>query len=211
VSTRGYNSPRREAEAAATRSRIVEAAARLFVRDGYTATSMKAIAAEAGVSVPTVNLHGPKHALLIAAFERAFAGDEGRHSLTERPEMAAILSEPDDQAAMRSYVSFLASANERAAGIIRALALAADADEGARAAWLDLEERRRRDMMLGAGFLVQRGLIRPERQRWAADVLGVITAPDPYLHLVEGSGWARADYEAWLLDSLQQLIRTGAS
>jgi AcrR family transcriptional regulator len=209
VSTRNYRSPRREADAAATRARIVDTAGRLFIRDGYAATSMKAIAAEAGVSVPTVHLHGPKHALLIAAFERTFAGDEGRHPLAERPAMVEIINEPDDLLAMTRYAAFLAGANERAAGIIRALTLAADADEGARAACLDLEERRRRDMLLGAGFFVQRGLISPDRRQWAADLLGTVTGPDAYLHLVETCGWPRADYEAWLLDSLQHLVQSG--
>ncbi len=78
---RSYHTPRRQADAAATRANIIDAAARLFIRDGYVATSLKAIAAEADVSVPTVHANGPKHALLIAAFERTFAGDEGRHSL----------------------------------------------------------------------------------------------------------------------------------
>ncbi|MGV3713328.1 TetR family transcriptional regulator, partial [Pseudolysinimonas sp.] len=67
MSTRDYHSPRRQAEAAATRARIVEAAGRLFVAHGYVATPIKAIAEAAGVSVPTVHLNGPKHALLIAA------------------------------------------------------------------------------------------------------------------------------------------------
>jgi len=35
----------------ATRRRILEAATRLFLRDGYLATTMAAIAAEAGVAV----------------------------------------------------------------------------------------------------------------------------------------------------------------
>jgi len=210
VSTRTYRSPLREAEAAATRTRIVEAAARLFVRDGYVATSMKAIAAEAGVSVPTAHLHGPKHGLLIAAFERTFAGDEGRHSLSERPAMLEIIREPDTDVALAKYAGFLASANERAAPLLHVLALAADADEGARAAYLDLEERRQRDMVLGAGFFVQRGLVRPERQEWAAAVLGVVTGPDAYLQLVETSGWTRETYETWLVDALHDLIRHGS-
>jgi AcrR family transcriptional regulator len=205
VTTRNYSSPLREADAAATRARIVEAAGLLFVRDGYAATPMKAIAAEAGVSVQTVNLHGPKHALLIAAFELAFAGDEGRQPLAERPALQAIIAEPDTDRAIDAYAAFLAEANERAAGIIRALTLASDADEGARAVAHDLEARRRRDMLLGAGFLAERGLIPAERIQWAADQLGVITGPDAYLHLVVSCGWTRDAYERWVADGVRRL------
>ena len=46
---RRYHSPRRREQAEATRNEILDAAERLFIRDGYVATSMAAIAKEAGV------------------------------------------------------------------------------------------------------------------------------------------------------------------
>ena len=55
-SKRRYHSPRREEQAAATRRAILEAAERLFERDGFAATSMAAIAAEAEVATKTVYL-----------------------------------------------------------------------------------------------------------------------------------------------------------
>ena len=54
--TRRYDSTRRREQAAATRREILEAAQRLFERDGYGATTMAAIAAEAGVALKTVYL-----------------------------------------------------------------------------------------------------------------------------------------------------------
>src|SRR5579859_4744164 len=60
-----------------TRRRIEEAAALLFTRDGYTATTMQAIASEAGVHVQTIYLtYGTKPALLAACAVRLVAGDE---------------------------------------------------------------------------------------------------------------------------------------
>jgi AcrR family transcriptional regulator len=47
-STRRYDSPRRREQAAATRRDILEASQRLFEQQGYAATTMAAIAAEAG-------------------------------------------------------------------------------------------------------------------------------------------------------------------
>ena len=46
---RSYDSPLRDAQTAQTRARIVDAAAREFVRLGYAKTSMSAVAAVAGV------------------------------------------------------------------------------------------------------------------------------------------------------------------
>ncbi len=51
---RRYQSPRRREQAAATRLHILHAAQRLFEQHGYPATTMAAIAAEAGVALKTV-------------------------------------------------------------------------------------------------------------------------------------------------------------
>jgi AcrR family transcriptional regulator len=202
---RSYHSPQRQADAAATRANIVDAAARLFVRDGYVGTSIKAIAAEAGVSVPTVHLNGPKHGLLIAAFERTFAGDEGRHSLAERPALVAIMGEPDTGTAIARYVDFLIEANQRSAGIVRAMLAAADSDAEVRAAYLDLEMRRHRDMTIAAGWFVQRGRIRDDQLGRGADILGLLTGPDPWTHFVVSRGWEVTAYRSWLISQLLHL------
>lgn len=206
--TRSYHSPQRQADAAATRANIIDSAARLFVRDGYVATSIKAIAAEAGVSVPTVHLNGPKHALIIAAFERTFAGDEGRHSLTERPELVSIMSEPDTDTAVARYVDFLIDANRRSAAIVRAMLAAADSDADVRAAYLDLEMRRHRDMTIAAGWFLQRDRIRVDQVALAADVLGLLTGPDPWTHFIVVRGWDVDTYRTWLTAQLTNLANT---
>ena len=208
-STRSYSSPTREAEAAATRARIVDAAARLFIRDGYAATPLRAIAAEAGVSVQSVHLAGPKSGLLIAAFERSFAGDEGSHPLYERPEIQAIIAEPDTETAIDLYVDFIARANERSAGIVRAMKAAADADPVAREATLELDQRRRAEMTYGAMLFVQRGLTAPERAAHLADVLGFLTAPESYLYFVQDTAWSISTYSEWLGSSIRDAVRTG--
>ena len=54
VKPRRYVSPRRQEQARATRQAILDAAHHLFLSRGYIAASIRAIAAEAGVSEPTV-------------------------------------------------------------------------------------------------------------------------------------------------------------
>lgn len=204
--SRSYTSPTREADAAQTRARIVDAAALLFARDGFVATPLRAIAVEAGVSVQSVHLAGPKSALLLAAFERTFAGDEGRHPLAERPAMVEVMAEPDPALALTKYVAFIAAANARSAGITRALKAAADADERVREAAADLETRRRADIRGGAAWLASRKLIAAEDQAVAADVLGFLTVPDTYRYFVEDSGWSIEQYEAWLRRAIERLV-----
>jgi len=167
---------------------------------------MKSIAGEAGVSVQSVNLAGPKSALLIAAFELAFAGDEGRHALTDRPVLLEIMGNPDTEAALTAYVAFLTAANQRSAAIVRAMRAAADADATARAAYRDLEERRHRDMTNGAHWLASRQLVSPAAVAEVADVLGYVTGPETYLAFAEDRGWRPIRYEEWLLRTLNSLI-----
>ena len=75
---RRYNSPRRQEQAAATRRSILDAAAqRLFERQGYAATTMEAIATEAGVALKTVYVvFETKSGLLRALWDLRLKGDE---------------------------------------------------------------------------------------------------------------------------------------
>ncbi|HEX4175708.1 MAG TPA: helix-turn-helix domain-containing protein, partial [Acidimicrobiales bacterium] len=78
---RQYDARRRRERAAeerrATRTKVLEAATRLFVAKGYTATTMADIAREAGVAMQSVYTAGRSKAdLLSAAVERAVAGDD---------------------------------------------------------------------------------------------------------------------------------------
>ena len=75
---RSYRSPSRTEQARRTRSRILEAAHRLFVERGYPATTIRAVAESAGVAVPTVELlFGTKPRLLTSVIDVAIAGDDG--------------------------------------------------------------------------------------------------------------------------------------
>lgn len=198
MTPRTYSSPRRQAEAERTRAAILSASATLFSRDGYPATTMKGIAQEAGVSVQSVHLAGSKAALLIAAFERTFAGDEGRHSLSERPEMAEIMSRRDPLDAMRGWLDYVTRANARTAGLVRAMTVAAETDPLAAAAVADLDARRRSDIRLAAQSLVERGMLAPDAVEQATDELNHLVGPEAYAFFVTRSGWDEQRYRRWL-------------
>ena len=74
---RPYESPRRRAQAAATRRQILDAAQRLFEAHGYAATTMAAIAREAGVALKTVYVaFETKSGVLRALWHLLLRGDE---------------------------------------------------------------------------------------------------------------------------------------
>lgn len=121
-SSRPYSSRLRTEQAAATRARIVAAAAELFAARGYAGTSMPEIARQAGVSTETVQSHGPKSALLRAAIDSfAFGADRdadardtelGMHMLSARTgaEAAEIAAEVLSQVNAATHGLWLAFA-----------------------------------------------------------------------------------------------------
>src|SRR3954464_15166145 len=99
---RTYNSPRRREQAAATRRQILEAAQRLFEKQGYAATTMASIAAEAGVALKTVYLaFETKSGVLRGLWHLLLRGDEADVPVGERPWYREVLDEPDPEQALR--------------------------------------------------------------------------------------------------------------
>src|ERR687884_2044258 len=95
---RAYDSPRRRAQAAATRRDILDAAQRLFERRGYAATTMGAIAAEAGVALKTVYVaFETKSGLLRALWHLLLRGDEADIPIPDRPWYRQVLEETDPE------------------------------------------------------------------------------------------------------------------
>ena len=100
--TRRYDSTRRREQAAATRLEILEAAQRLFERDGYGATTMAAIAAEAGVALKTVYLaFETKSGLLRALWHLRLRGDEDEAPVGRRQWFRDVIDEPDPARQLR--------------------------------------------------------------------------------------------------------------
>ena len=206
---RTYSSPLREAEAARTRRRIVEAAGTLFARSGYNGTTMRDIAREAEVSVQSVRLAGAKASLLIAAFETAFTGNEWAQSLSERDEVRDLMSLPSTDEALSRYLDYIAEANRRSAALSRAMQSAAEIDGAAAAAVEDLWKRRWSDMRIAAEWTVSRGLLvaeTPEALETAAAELSLIVGPEAHLFFTDQVGWDHARYRWWLGSSLTALL-----
>src|SRR5215211_8027629 len=96
VKTRRYDSARRRQQAAATRREILQAAQRLFEGQGYAATTMAAIAAEAGVALKTVYLaFETKSGVLRALWHLLLRGDEEDIPVGDRDWYRRVLEEPD--------------------------------------------------------------------------------------------------------------------
>jgi AcrR family transcriptional regulator len=126
--TRRYRSELRRQQAEQTRQRIVAAAAELFAAEGYARTTLAKIAAAAGVSAETVQMNGPKAALMVAAVEYATFGVSGEENFLdlEMGRRFLEIDNPDD--ALDYLVSNQTDLHQRSAHLCQALTGAAAAD-----------------------------------------------------------------------------------
>jgi AcrR family transcriptional regulator len=185
---RRYESPVREARARRTREHVVATAGRLFAERGYAGTSVRQIAAAAGVSLETVTQAGRKADLLLAAFRGGFAGDPDAVSLD------ALVGSATD---LPVVVGRVAEGVRRSVPIWRAFTTAAMADPAVAAVRAELAVARRAEIVArleAAGFAASVRL---------ADAIGLLTSHEAYDHLTNVCGWPHGDYVAWAAEAIQ--------
>jgi AcrR family transcriptional regulator len=206
---RRYHSPQRSQAAAETRARIRAAAARLFVEQGYVATTIREIARAAGVGERTVYAAFPGKADLFRhALDVATVGDEEPVAVAERPEIIDAYARTDPREAIGRTIDYTVALLERAGDLIMVTVQAADADADMRAA-ADAGSRATRDLWLTLTQTLQdrdalrTGLTAPI----AADILYALASPHTHQLLRRHRGWTRQRYQAWLTETAtQQLI-----
>src|SRR5207302_7462238 len=135
--------PRRRERASATRAKILDAAGRLFLREGYVSATMPAIADAAGISRATVfNSVGGKSDVLKACYDFAVVGDDIPLPIYARPEMSAMFAEPDPAATITRYAAIIAAIGARVSPIYEVFRAAAGADPQVRAMWVQIQDER---------------------------------------------------------------------
>jgi AcrR family transcriptional regulator len=208
---RPYTSAVRDSQARRTRRQIVAAAGRLFAEQGFAATTIDAIAAEAGVSRKTVFTSvGGKVALLKLAYDYAMAGDDEPVPMIEREGLQAIMAEPDAHQQMRMFAEFVTGMGERISALWLALRGAAEVDEEARELYTRWD-RQRHDTMHGGPVhdLLAKNAVRTDvTPAEAAAIFWVLTDPALYHQLVVQAGWARDRFRDWLFAAFEtQILR----
>src|SRR3954463_13988873 len=119
----------RDLKTRATRRRIVDAAAELFVAEGYGGTTLERIATRAGVAVQTVYFHfGNKRTLLKEAVDIAAVGDDEPVALLDRTWLDRARAEPDPRRVLEIWVGYGREIQLRIGPIMRAVRDAAATD-----------------------------------------------------------------------------------
>ena len=211
IPRRSYRSERRERQARETRERILAVASAEFERGGFVATSMRAVAQAAGVSVPTVELaFGTKSELLRAAIRFAIRGDAEPVPMLKRPwaKSAHDASRVADFLAIVGRV--LVKGERRSAGLILAAFEAANHDGSMSALADQLRGQRTETAAWLVDQLIRRTPLRGAITReQAIDTVWLLMDPHGFVALTRDRGWTDERFAAWFIDSVQQLLLAG--
>ena len=189
---------------------MLEAATGVFLDRGYAGTTVRAVAAEAGVSVPTIEaLFGTKARLLKAAIDVAIAGDDEPVAVLDRPSAKAASKAASLGDFLSIVAGMVADAQERSAGLVLAVFEGSSRDT-------DLEALK--DQMVAqreaTAAWVVRGLTRLAQLRpgctvaEAVDVVWLLMDPALFVRLTRQRGWVAHGYRDWLADALARLLVT---
>lgn len=202
----------RAARVAETEERIIAAARTLFVRDGYAATTLTAVADAARVGHRTVYVRfGTKAELLKRVVDVAIAGDTRPIDVPHRDWYQAALSAPTLDERLELVTDGAAGLLARAGDVMavaeqaeHAEPLLAEAARAGRAATRDLLRQfftaLHDDGLLPANLDLD----------WLSDTAGVLSHAKTYLLVRETLGWTVEQYRAWLRTTLHRLIIAAA-
>ena len=200
---RRYNSPLRADQARQTRSRILDAAYRLFAERGYAATTIAAVADAAGVSSETIYLTlGGKRGLLENVIEMAIAPEAA--SSTQEDALRNELGQlPEARERLRAMVEYSCRILSRTAPIHAVIRGAADKEAFAAALGrrllqdrVDKQTERIREHL---GDHLREGLSVGEAgHRYCA-----LASPELYYTLTVEFGWTAKRHRQWLTQLLE--------
>lgn len=195
---------RRQQKAAATRQRVLDAALELFLTDGYTTTTIAAIADRADVAVQTVYaVFGNKRAILDELRHRAVVGEGGSGPLRERADWRAMERERDPERQLVLLAAIATSIGEGMGPLYEVMSGAAASDPDIADVFRRQQLARHDDQARVARLLARRGALRDGlTARDATDIMWTVASPRTHHSLVVERGWSTQKYERWLAETL---------
>ncbi|MFH8739258.1 MULTISPECIES: TetR/AcrR family transcriptional regulator [unclassified Streptomyces] len=202
---------KRGAKARETRRRIIDAAAELFVEQGYGATKLQEIADRAGVAVQTIYfVFRNKPSLLKELVDVAIAGDDEPVPTMDRPWFTEVTAAPTAESAIAALVVGTLRTLQRVAAIDEMVRAAAATNPEIRDLWPDETDPRYTVISTAAKALTVKPGASPALSAGdAADIIYAMLSPELFLVLTRDRAWPADKWERWTYDALcsQLLIR----
>jgi AcrR family transcriptional regulator len=189
----------------ATRRKITDAATELFVRDGYSATTLEQIASRAGVAVQTVYFHfGNKSTVLKEAVDVAAVGDDQPVAMLERPWIEQARAEPDPCKVIALWTSYGRGVLTRVGPLMKVVRDAAAVDPVMAEQWAANEAQTASAFRVLAEQLDAAKALRVPVEE-AVAILCALSGIDVYLSLA-ARGWTPQQWERFVVESLTHAL-----
>jgi AcrR family transcriptional regulator len=202
VKPRSYDSSRRREQARLNREAIVAAARQRFLDDGFTATTIASIAADAGTSADTIyKSFGGKAGLLRAMCDDALTG-EGPIPAEQRSD-AMQAAETDPRRMLRGLGTLTTEVAPRIVPLLLLLSTAAETDTSMAQLRADFDTARLTRMTHVAQVLASKTQLRLGLSvDEAAEIMWAYSSPELYSLLVLTRGWQPERYGEFVGESL---------
>ncbi len=199
---RPYDSSRRRQQALRARAAVLEAAQRLFLSAGYSATTIATIADAANVSVETIyKTFGGKSGLVRAIWDQGLAGAGPIPAWRRSDDMQGL--EADPRRVIENWGTLTTEVAPRTAPILLLIRTAAATDPEMAALLQEVDDARLGRMEHNAQRLYDRGELREgvslERAR---DILWTYSSPELYELLVLHRGWPLERYGRFVAEGM---------
>ena len=198
----------RSARARSTRRRIIDAAAALFIDQGYGKTTLEQVAERAGVAVQTVYFHfGNKRTVLKEALDVAAVGDDEPVALLDRPWFGRVQDEPDPHRVITLWTENSRTIVERVGPILGVVRDAAVTDADMATQWDTNEQQRLVAFRTLAQLLADRGALKPDMSvADATDIIFTLLGPETYLLLTTRRNWTPTKWQRWVTATLTSAL-----
>jgi AcrR family transcriptional regulator len=197
---RGNHAPTRAERARRTREAVIDAARRLFLQDGFAATTIAAIAADAGVSVETIyKTFGGKPGMVRAICRQALAGAGPVPAETRSDDLQRI--ETDPRTIIRGWGGLTTEVAPRIAPVLLLLRAAAVNDPEMAELQNEISDQRLARMTHNAEGIAEH--LRPGLSiAETGIILWTYSSPELYELLVLKQGWNLQRYGTFIADAI---------
>ncbi|WP_110467834.1 TetR/AcrR family transcriptional regulator [Williamsia limnetica] len=198
--SRTYSSELRTARARANRHLVVDTARRMFIEEGWTATTMAKVATTSGLTRQTVyQQFDSKLSLLDACIDHALS--DGREvPVREMPEYQQM-GKGDRGSRIAAGARWLSGAHERSAEIQNVLDQAAVTDKQAAARLAIREHTRWAEVEWATSLILGRG---PTEE--VVDGMWALTSRRLWLMVVRDRGWSAERWRLWFVAQTEAML-----
>jgi AcrR family transcriptional regulator len=204
-----YDNSQRQEMARTTRTRIIDAAKKSFLRRGFGSTTIRQVAQDAGVSQETIyKSFGGKAALLKSVYDVSLVGDQADVPLAGRPEAIAVRDAQSPAAAATAYAELAQLISSRIDPLLRVLLGVRDTDKALAEFARTIEKERHAGSSFYVRHWADQGWLRDDiTVHHAIDTVWALNSPQPRWLLLD-HGWSDHQYTRWLATLIRTAIFT---